>query len=160
MRVRTVIRRSGIVLVGLFVLIQFVPYGRAHLNPPVTREPVWDRPETRAIARRACFDCHSNETTWPWYSQVAPISWFVQRHVDHGRRALNFSEWHRPQDEAHEAAEAVVEREMPPRGYEIAHGRLARDEQQALARGLAASVEIERPHPRGAGGVSGFGMSE
>ena len=61
-------------IVGL-VVIQFVPVERP--NPPVLREPNWDSPETRALAQRACFDCHSNETTWPWYSQVAPVSWLT-----------------------------------------------------------------------------------
>src|ERR671912_535728 len=57
--------RAGLVLVLAFVAIQFVPYGRDHVNPPVGAEPSWDSPETRALARQACFDCHSNETEWP-----------------------------------------------------------------------------------------------
>jgi len=67
------------VLVGLLVVIQFVPYGRAHTNPPVAQEPIWDSPQTRELARRACFDCHSNETMWPWYSNIAPISWIAHK---------------------------------------------------------------------------------
>ena len=63
------------VLAGLFLAIQFVPYGRDHSNPPVIGEPTWNSPETRALAVRACFDCHSNETVWPWYSNIAPVSW-------------------------------------------------------------------------------------
>jgi len=82
----------AVVLAGL-VLIQLVPYGRSHDNPPVTAEPVWSSPQIRALAQRACFDCHSNETVWPWYSQIAPISWGVQRDVDDGRWTMNFSEW-------------------------------------------------------------------
>ena len=69
------------VLVGLFVVMQAVPYGRDHTNPPVIVEPAWDSPRTRELAVRACFDCHSNETKWPSYSHVAPLSWVVQRHV-------------------------------------------------------------------------------
>jgi hypothetical protein len=80
-------------VVVLFGLIQLVPYGRDHTNPPVVAEPAWDSPQTRALAVRACFDCHSNETVWPWYSNVAPASWLVQRDVDDGRRRLNWSEW-------------------------------------------------------------------
>ena len=60
---------------GLFVLIQLVRFGRNHTNPPVAQEPSWDSTETRALAERACFDCHSNETVWPWYSNIAPVSW-------------------------------------------------------------------------------------
>ena len=64
--------------IGGFLLIQFVPYGRSHTNPPVLSEPAWDSPETRVLAQTACFDCHSNETDWsPWYTKVAPASWLV-----------------------------------------------------------------------------------
>jgi hypothetical protein len=63
------------------VLIQLVPFGRDHTNPVVTAEPRWDSPVTRELADRACFDCHSNETEWPWYAGVAPVSWLVYRDV-------------------------------------------------------------------------------
>ena len=81
------------VLVVGFLTIQLVPYGRDHTNPPVTGEPPWDSPETRAMAVASCFDCHSNETEWPWYSNIAPFSWRIQSHVDEGREVLNFSQW-------------------------------------------------------------------
>ena len=68
-----------IVAVGGFLLIQLVPFGRDHTNPPVVQEPKWDSPATRELAKRACFDCHSNETVWPWYSNIAPVSWLVAR---------------------------------------------------------------------------------
>src|SRR5215204_3715882 len=57
--------------VGLFALLQIIPYGRTHSSPPTISEPVWDSPRTRELAERACFDCHSNETKWPWYANVA-----------------------------------------------------------------------------------------
>jgi hypothetical protein len=122
--------------------LQLVPYGRDHANPPVLMEPHWDQPSTRELATRACFDCHSNETRWPWYSNVAPLSWFVQRHVDEGRKVLNFSEWQRPQEEASESAETLVEGEMPPRSYALVHAsaRLSQAERGALAQGLTASL--------------------
>lgn len=84
--------RSLLVLVGLLVVIQSVPYGRQHTNPPVVAVPAWDSPRTRELAERACFDCHSNETKWRWYSNVAPLSWWLQKHVDKGRVKLNFSD--------------------------------------------------------------------
>jgi hypothetical protein len=126
----------------VLVVIQLVPYGRSHTNPPVTAEPTWDRPETRDLARRACFDCHSNETSWPWYANIAPASWLAQRHVTEGRRALNFSEWDRPQREAREAAESVREGEMPTRDYLLIHpeARLDPAERLTLIRGLSASL--------------------
>ena len=55
-----------------------VPFGHSHTNPPVTKEPAWNSPDTRALVQRACFDCHSNQTTWPWYSHVAPVSWLCK----------------------------------------------------------------------------------
>jgi hypothetical protein len=124
--------------------LQLVPYGRDHSNPPAVMEPDWDQPSTRELAARACFDCHSNTTRWPWYSTVAPVSWFVQRHVDDGRRVLNFSEWQRPQEEASESAETILEGEMPLRGYSLLHAsaRLSPAESQALAQGLTASIGL------------------
>jgi mono/diheme cytochrome c family protein len=135
-------------LIVLFVMlavglgIQAVPYGRQHTNPPVVAEPNWDAPQTRALTARACFDCHSNETVWPWYSNVAPISWLVQRDVDEGRRTLNFSEWNRTQKEARESAKTVRGGEMPPWIYTIrsSEARLSPTQKDALARGLAATL--------------------
>jgi hypothetical protein len=149
-RLKKVLRYGLLVLGGLFVAIQFVPYGRGHTNPPVVQEPAWESMETRQLAARACFACHSNETTWPWYSHVAPVSWLVQRHVDEGRRELNFSEWHLPQEEAHEAAETVLDGSMPPRDYALLHSsaRLSAAEKQALARGLAATMGTQRGRER------------
>ena len=97
----------GAVLIIAVGVVQFVPYGGDHTNPRVTQEPVWDRPQTRMLAVRACFDCHSNETVWPWYSNIAPMSWLIQRDVDEGRRKLNYSEWNRGQKEARESAKSL-----------------------------------------------------
>ena len=91
----------------LLIAAQFVPYGRDYRNPPVIQEPAWDSPATRALAKQACFDCHSNETVWPAYAKVAPISWLIAHDVDEGRSVLNFSEWQRPQKEAAESAKEV-----------------------------------------------------
>jgi mono/diheme cytochrome c family protein len=123
-------------------LIQAIPYGRHHTNPTVVSEPAWDGARTRELAARACFDCHSNETFWPWYSNVAPVSWLVQRDVDEGRDALNFSDWSRRYEEAGEAAEEVREGGMPPRSFLLLHptARLTADEQAELARGLEATL--------------------
>ena len=131
----------GGAIVVLFLVAQLVPYGRAHTNPPVRREPAWDSPTTRALAARVCFDCHSNETQWPWYTHVAPMSWLAQRDVDEGRRELNFSEWDRPQKEARESAKTVREGSMPPWFYVLprAHARLAANERDALIAGLEAT---------------------
>jgi hypothetical protein len=139
---RRFIKRAALVLAVLFVLIQLVPYGRAHENPPVRQEPKWDSPATRALAKRACFDCHSNETTWPWYAWVAPMSWLVQHDVDEGREHMNFSEWDEEQKHADEAPEMVEEGEMPLWYYLPAHpeAKLTAGEKAQLIRGLEATV--------------------
>jgi mono/diheme cytochrome c family protein len=133
-----------IVVVGGFLLIQLVPYGRDHNNPPVVNEPNWDSPQTRELAQRACFDCHSNETAWPWYSNVAPVSWLTQRDTDEGRRYLNFSTWGSGGQgrEPGEAIEAVYEGQMPPPVYLITQpdARLTAQEKQALIDGLRATI--------------------
>ncbi|HLF08676.1 MAG TPA: heme-binding domain-containing protein [Dehalococcoidia bacterium] len=130
------------VLVVLLVAVQAVPYGRNHTNPPVRAEPAWDSPRTRELAVRACYACHSNETTWPWYSNLAPVSWLVQYDVDQGRAELNFSEWGAGEQEGGEAAETVVEGSMPPWFYVILNpeGRLSAAERQALITGLQATL--------------------
>ncbi|MFM2417287.1 MAG: hypothetical protein RL385_2010 [Pseudomonadota bacterium] len=130
---------------AFFALLQLVPYGRSHENPPVRQEPVWDSPETRALAKRTCFDCHSNESTWPWYSHVAPVSWLVQHDVDEGREHLNFSEFDRPQRHAEDAAESVEEGEMPMAVYLPLHpeARLSPTEKAALVQGLMRTLGAE-----------------
>jgi hypothetical protein len=122
-----------VILVGLilFGVIQLVPYGRNHLNPQLLAEPSWDA-QTRAIAQKACFDCHSNETVWPWYSNIAPISWLIQHDVDEGRRHLNFSEW--PSRGSDEIGFVVAGGEMPPAQYLLMHpgAKLTDAEKQIL----------------------------
>jgi hypothetical protein len=137
-------------LIGLAVLIQLVPYGRAHANPPVVEEPKWDSEATRALATRACYDCHSNQTEWRWYTSVAPASWLAQHDVDDGRRKLNFSEWNRHQREAPRAAREVERGGMPPWYYLPAHpeAQLSTTEKQALINGLRATLGDE---PEGEG---------
>ncbi len=140
-RWKSVLLIGSMIVLGLLVVAQVIPYGRDHSNPPVVSEPTWNSSTTRALAARACFDCHSNETQWPWYSNVAPMSWLVQNHVDEGRRELNFSEWNRGKS-ADDAAEAVREGEMPPRSYLLLHpeARLTTAEREQLARGLDTSL--------------------
>ncbi len=134
------VRRGLVVLAVSALAIQLVPYGRDHANPPVVQEPAWDSQQTRVLAAAACFDCHSNETEWPWYSNIAPVSWALQRDVDEGREELNFSEWHLEQ-EGDDAAETVRDGSMPPWQYRLTHpeARLSDAETAALEAGLAAT---------------------
>jgi hypothetical protein len=130
------------IMLGGFILIQLIPYGHNHTNPAVVNEVKWDSPRTKALAQRACFDCHSNETVWPWYSNIAPVSWLVYSDVMEGRSRLNFSDWNHSSRRAGEATEVVLEGEMPPLQYVLIHKNaiLNSSEQEALAKGLATTL--------------------
>ena len=146
--------RIGLGVLGTILAIQLVPYGRDHVNPPVTAEPTWDSPNTRALDKQSCFDFQSNETKWPGYASIAPASWLVQYDVDEGRAVLNFSEWSRPQEEAKEASEVVSEGEMPPAAYRLVHSgaRLSATDRDRLAQGLAKTLGLapqQDAHERG-----------
>jgi heme-binding protein len=86
----------GLGIIG-FVIFQIIPGGSINAdfanpgNPPVTYTIKWDSPETEKLARAACFDCHSNETRYPWYSSFAPMAWLVNQDINQGRRKMNFS---------------------------------------------------------------------
>lgn len=139
-------------IVGVAVAVmQIIPYGRRHTNPPVESEPTWSDADTRALTVRACFDCHSNDTKWPWYSNLAPASWIVQHDVDEGRRVLNYSESNRSGGEASESAEEVAEGEMPPAAYLLFHAeaRLSKAERARLVRGLSATFRRGEGHSDG-----------
>lgn len=133
--------KSLIALVTLLAAIQLLPFGRSHTNPAVVQEPAWDSAQTRELAVAACFDCHSNETDWTWYSNIAPISWVIANHVEEGRRILNFSEWNR-RYRTDETVESIQEGSMPPVYYTAIHpeARLTNDQLNALAAGLEATL--------------------
>lgn len=95
---RTVLKLTALAVGVLFISVQFVRTNRT--NPPIVASRTLEAharvtPEVARIFERACRDCHSNQTEWPWYARVAPVSWYVAEHVNHGRRELNFSEWSR-----------------------------------------------------------------
>ena len=133
---------------GFFLLcaLQLVPYGWWHDNPPVVQDAPWPDQATADLARGACYDCHSNETEWPLYSYVAPMSWLVRRDVEGGRDELNFSEWGEDGDEAHDAAEEVEDGSMPPSQYQLLHpdARLSDAEVAQLVAALEAMDEGDR----------------
>jgi mono/diheme cytochrome c family protein len=138
---RRLVIAGFLALLVLGVAIQFVPFGRDHTNPPVLAEPAWDRPETRALFVRGCADCHSNQTVWPWYSSIAPMSWLITRDVEEGRDRFNASEWDRSDNEEDDAAETVEDGTMPPQQYLMLHpeARFSPAERQALIGGLIAT---------------------
>lgn len=140
--------KTSKLIIGGFVsilLLQLIPYGKNHVNPPVKNEPKWDSIATRDTVKLACFDCHSNETVWPLYSRIAPASWLVYRDVTEAREKLNFSEWQNGKGEAENPniIEAMVmNNEMPPIQYKIAHpkARLTPEERKRLVEGIKTSL--------------------
>ena len=130
----------------VLIAMQVVPYGRNRGNPPAARTVAFDSKHTESLARQACFDCHSNQTRWPWYASVAPISWRLYHDVTEGREHLNFSALDKTSSHAHEAIqelrETIVSREMPPRDYLLLHpeARLTVKERHTLAAGLERSL--------------------
>lgn len=128
-----ILKWSAMVVAVIFTAAQFVRPART--NPPVeeartVQSSLQVPPEVQAVLKRACYDCHSNETRWPWYSNVAPASWFVTDHVDHGRKHLNFSDWAQAGRHAEkqnvdaqldEIIKEVQARNMPLGSYLILH---------------------------------------
>jgi Haem-binding domain len=103
------------IAVVALLLMQLVPYRIT--NPPARSEPKWDSARTRQLAVVACFDCHSNETTHPWYARVAPISWLAVKDMRDGRAKLNFSEWGTSRQETNDILEVIQHGSMPPAKY-------------------------------------------
>ena len=135
---RTILKWAVPGILVLFVAIQFVPYGRDHKNPAGGRQIAWDSPRTEQLMTDACMDCHSNLTKWPWYSNVAPISWLVQHDVNEGRGKFNLSTG---EAEVDEMIESIRSGSMPPWQYKPLHAaaRLSDQEKQDLIRGLEAT---------------------
>jgi hypothetical protein len=130
------------VLVLAFGIMQLVPYRVS--DPPVRQGPHWDSPRTEALARAACFDCHSNETETYWFEDIAPLSWWINNHVEDGRDALNFSDCTGHGGESDDAAETVRNQSMPPDYYTWlglhADAQLSAKERNELADGLRATL--------------------
>ncbi|NOR86239.1 MAG: cytochrome C [Bacteroidales bacterium] len=131
-----------ILLIAIFVLAQFVPIDKTNPEFEASNDLIVmeNPPEDIAqMLRAACYDCHSNETVWPWYSNVAPISIIVEKHVVEGRDNLNFSFWGEFDQEdkdyvIEEIIEEIEEGDMPFPGYDLAHSdaKLSAEQQEKL----------------------------
>lgn len=118
-----------VILLVAFVLIQFFPIDKNNPAPTPGMDfiKIKNTPENTAqILRSSCYDCHSNESTYPWYSNVQPVGWFLKDHIDEGRRKLNFSTFatYEPKRQAHklfEAQEELLAGKMPLDSYVIGH---------------------------------------
>ena len=145
-------RTAALAVSAVVVAAQFVPTQRA--NPPAGRD-ISAPPGIEATLRRACYDCHSNETRWPWYSRVAPISWLVLHDVELGRKEINFSEWgeYRPATRKRKLQwmDRALRREaMPSWSYRILHpdARLTEEDRAALERWIDSEVSSPSPDSR------------
>lgn len=125
MRLRRILQLVSAAIIVSIVVIQFVGPARSNPVAPEAQSVgvhLQMSPQASAIVERSCADCHSNNTRWPWYSRVAPVSWFVIDHVNHGRSHLNFSEWGRytPKEQVellHSICKEVKYGTMPLRSY-------------------------------------------
>jgi hypothetical protein len=135
--------KTGIVAtVFLLLAIQFVPVNRSSAATDSSQSVYVAQPmpaEVKAIFERSCKDCHSNQTVWPWYSYVAPVSWVVGRDVHRARKKMNFSEWgsysaQRKEGRLEEICEQVTNAEMPDLKYAIFHrnARITPQERDAV----------------------------
>jgi len=131
-------------LAGLLVVVQGFRIDRT--NPPVEQD-VAAPASVEALLRRACYNCHSHETVWPWYSHVAPVSWLLAHDVSEGRRELNFSTWAaypaaKKVRKLRKSADEVAKRKMPPWYYALVHpeARLADGEREMLRAWTAEEI--------------------
>jgi len=131
-----VVKWAAIAFCVAFIAIQLVPVSRT--NPPVEGD-FRGSTEVVSVLRRACYDCHSNQTVWPWYSRVAPVSWVIAHDVTEGRAELNFSTWDQLSTEKQakamkESWKEVAEGEMPTWYYVVLHpeARLSANDQSVL----------------------------
>jgi len=135
------------ILVGVgilvFILIQFIPFGHEHTNPAMVSEPQWSSPEARALVKQNCFQCHSNETDWTWYSNIAPASWLIQFDVNEGRGQFNFSDWNNNPGDLPEMTRAIKAGKMPPIQFTLFHpsARLNAQQKQDLINALTSSIK-------------------
>jgi len=133
----------ALVVAAAIVVIQLVPVTRD--NPPVVAD--FDGPEeVRAVLKTSCYDCHSNETRWPWYSRVAPVSWLIAHDVEEAREHLNLSRWGtydpaRQEKLAEDMWKEVEDGEMPLLVYRLGHRDAAlSDANKATLRDWSLSV--------------------
>jgi hypothetical protein len=171
MRAMKWVKAAFLVLLAIFIVMQFVNRP-SYINPPVdaTKTLYASTPvpqDVHAILDRSCNDCHSNTTTWPWYSRIAPVSWLVADDVEKGRKELNLSTWatSAPRRQAHkleEVCDQVEEGEMPLPKYLYTHrdAKLSEADRTRLcewANGLRAQIITAHPEAAGKGKGKGKG---
>jgi hypothetical protein len=146
---KKILKRVFIVLVAAFLLLQLA--NPARTNPPVKSDLIADTHPPGPVAAAlvaACYDCHSHQTTWPWYSHIAPVAWLVANDVNEGRHNLDLSEW--PVDDPKRAvrrledmSDNIDSADMPPKKYTAIHAnaRLTPDQRKAMTDWLDAEAD-------------------
>ena len=146
-------RRTSLLALGFCALAaQLITVNR--MNPAASSESPLAAPEQiETLLTRACYDCHSNRTRWPWYSRIAPASWLVARDVALGRKELNFSEWgsYYPQTQTRKLqwmGRMLRERSMPPWSYRLMHpaARLGAEDRAMLERWVESGISVSAQH--------------
>jgi len=140
-------------LMAALLLIQLMAVQR--MNPP-SIAPLDAPPQVQTVLTRACYDCHSNQTRWPWYSRVAPVSWWIARDVAHGREQVNFSTWgtYLPRTRRHKLqwmGRALRNHAMPPLAYCLMHpdARLSEEDRRVVENWVRTQLGGLSPREQG-----------
>ena len=140
MKIKFTIKRIGIALLIILIIIQVFRINKT--NSPVNEQTDFiavtqTNPEVATILKNACYDCHSNQPTYPWYTNVAPVSWWIKYHINEGSKHLNFSIWQtyttkRKDHKLEECIEMIEEGEMPMNSYTWMHSEAKLTDAQKL----------------------------
>lgn len=149
---RLSIKQILITLIAAVIIIQFIPVDKT--NPETVKgndiiSMTNADKEISEILKRSCYDCHSNDTKYPWYSKIAPVSWYLKAHIKEGREHFNFSEWKSYDYEkqvkiSQESIEEVKDNEMPLKSYTLIHSeaKLSADKKEKITRWFTAEFKI------------------
>lgn len=136
---------AGFAILQVFPIGNFIPTAAFPGNPPANPQFTWDSQQTEALVRAACYDCHSNETRYPWYGNIAPVSWLVYHDINEGRENLNFSTWTKREVEVDNLIDQIEKGAMPKPIYLPMHpeAQLTAEQKAQLIAGLQATFESE-----------------
>ncbi len=119
-------RKILVPIILILGLIQFIPNEHPQASADASDAFTTDNAEVQGILDKACMDCHSNNSTYPWYAEVTPVNMWIDGHIEHGREHLNFSDWNSLSSEdlnhaKEEIVEVVEKKEMPMLFYWLIH---------------------------------------
>ena len=144
---------SILTIVAVLFIINLIPVNLS--NPPITSD-IKTPDNVKMILRESCYDCHSNETTWYWYTNYAPISWLIAHDVNEGREYLNYSTWDKystneKKELMYESIEEIQEGEMPMKIYELIHpnSKISEEELNILTTWIKNEFGYSGPNKHG-----------